>query len=159
MKDDRCRSLVIGHAEIRRVGRTCVCTGNPGQEPPLADCGQSLRSWSRISTSDGTQCRDHRRSVVLRSKNHKTNKNHNQVPDSAGNRQDQCSVDSYAWTGSKKSILTVFSGLESGAVAHKKLGEFLTLAFCACSFFRGTFSSQKKCLFLAPWKISGMINI
>ena len=31
--------------------------------------------------------------------------------------------------------------------------------FCACSFFRGTFSSQKKCLFLAPWKISGMINI
>ena len=30
---------------------------------------------------------------------------------------------------------------------------------CACSFFRGTFSSQKKCLFLAPWKISGMINI
>ena len=31
--------------------------------------------------------------------------------------------------------------------------------YCACSFFRGTFSSQKKCLFLAPWKISGMINI
>ena len=27
------------------------------------------------------------------------------------------------------------------------------------AFFRGTFSSQKKCLFLAPWKISGMVNI
>ena len=35
----------------------------------------------------------------------------------------------------------------------------LAAIYCACSFFRGTFSSQKKCLFLAPWKISGMINI
>ena len=34
-----------------------------------------------------------------------------------------------------------------------------SFVYCACSFFRSTFSSQKKCLFLAPWKISGMINI
>ena len=31
-------------------------------------------------------------------------------------------------TGSKWTILIVFSGLESGAAAHNKLGEFLTLA-------------------------------
>ena len=33
---------------------------------------------------------------------------------------------------------------------------FGSRAYCACGFFRGTFSSQKRCLFLAPWKISGM---
>ena len=32
-------------------------------------------------------------------------------------------------TGSKWTILIVFSGLESGAAAHNKLGEFLTLAY------------------------------
>ena len=32
-------------------------------------------------------------------------------------------------TGSKWTILIVFSGLESGAAAHYKLGEFLTLAY------------------------------
>ena len=31
--------------------------------------------------------------------------------------------------------------------------------YCACIFFRGTFSSEKRCLFLALWKISRMINI
>ena len=37
-------------------------------------------------------------------------------------------------TGSKWTILIVFSGLESGAAAHNKLGEFLALAYLSKPF-------------------------
>ena len=55
-----------------------------------------------------------------------------------------------------KQVLAVRVGAKKAVGAHC-VEE--VVAYCACSFFRGTFSSQKKCLFLAPWKISGMRNI